>query len=147
MSPASPSDLAERRKAMSSAGRWISTGRVVTTPTEAGYAVQSLWEYPGRVVKKIELPNAWRPEALASLARMNFTADSLFPRLDGVGRTMGLYLDRRANFHARVPRAVSLLAARLFAVGNEPRDPERRNCTGETAEPSAERSAETALGG
>jgi FRG domain len=43
-------------------------------------------------VKKICLPNQWRNQALESLAKMNITADTLFPGLDGIGRTTGIHM-------------------------------------------------------
>ncbi|HEY9825141.1 MAG TPA: FRG domain-containing protein [Stenomitos sp.] len=43
-------------------------------------------------VKKISLPNRWRKQALESLAKMNITADTLFPGLDGLGRTTEIHM-------------------------------------------------------
>jgi hypothetical protein len=49
---------------------------------------------PGYYMRKIELPHAWRRQALETLARMNITADTLFPGLDGVGRATETYLQQ-----------------------------------------------------
>jgi hypothetical protein len=56
--------------------------------------IRPINEPPGRIIKKVELPYEWRHEALATLERMNITADSLFPGLDGVGRATEMYLRR-----------------------------------------------------
>lgn len=53
---------------------------------------RALTEFPAHMVKKVELPYAWREKALASLAEMNITADTLFPGLDGIGRTTEVYM-------------------------------------------------------
>jgi hypothetical protein len=50
-------------------------------------------EIPACCVRKVELPYAWRRHAIESLAKMNITADTLFPGLDGVGRSTKMYLE------------------------------------------------------
>jgi hypothetical protein len=47
---------------------------------------------PQSIVGQIVLPSAWRAKVLAALARMNITADLLFPGLDGVGRSTALHM-------------------------------------------------------
>ena len=51
-----------------------------------------IFEVPSAMVKKIRLPYKWRAQALESLAMMNITTDTLFPGLDGVGRTTEMYI-------------------------------------------------------
>jgi hypothetical protein len=42
---------------------------------------------PYQLIKKIRLPRAWREPALRSLSRMGITEDTIFPGVDGVGRS------------------------------------------------------------
>lgn len=54
--------------------------------TENGLAPVHFLDYPGHYLRKIRLPNAWRSEVLFALNKMNITAETLFPGLDGCGR-------------------------------------------------------------
>jgi hypothetical protein len=84
--------IAERLKDVTPQNRYLSTGNIVLRlRKDGGSETKAIFEIPAFVVKKIELPFAWRNEALASLARMNITADALFPGLDGVGRATEVY--------------------------------------------------------
>jgi len=56
---------------------------------------------PGHVIKKIKLPHAWRSQALVSLAKMNITAETLFPDLGGVGRATETYVQNIAPVSLR----------------------------------------------
>lgn len=49
-------------------------------------------QHPRMLAGKILLPSAWRKQVLSALARMNITADVLFPGLDGVGRATALHM-------------------------------------------------------
>jgi hypothetical protein len=44
---------------------------------------------PYQLIKRIRLPYRWRRKALASLARMGITEDTMFPGVDGAGRATG----------------------------------------------------------
>lgn len=54
------------------------------------------FQKPFLVVKKIKLPCQWRNDVMASLANMNITADTLFPGLDGLGRTTEIFMQTDA---------------------------------------------------
>lgn len=54
--------------------------------TENGFAHVDFLEYPGYHLRKIRLPCSWRSEVLFALNKMNITAETLFPGLDGCGR-------------------------------------------------------------
>jgi hypothetical protein len=49
--------------------------------------IEKLVSHSNGAIKKIRLPYAWRQEVFRTLIAMNITADTLFPGLDGVGRT------------------------------------------------------------
>jgi hypothetical protein len=51
-----------------------------------------VYQDPRSVFGRIRLPGAWRKDVLTTLARMNVTADVLFPGLDGVGRATALHM-------------------------------------------------------
>ena len=44
---------------------------------------------PYQLIKRIRLRRGWRDQALASLARMGLTEDTMFPGVDGAGRATG----------------------------------------------------------
>ena len=47
---------------------------------------------PSQLIKRIQLPHEWQPEALESLAGMGVTAEALFPGLDGIGDATALHV-------------------------------------------------------
>jgi hypothetical protein len=52
----------------------------------------SVPSHASEVVRRIILDGAWREDALRALARMNITAATLFPGIDGVGRATTLHV-------------------------------------------------------
>lgn len=66
---------------------FIGAGHSSMLQTENGIATVDFLEYPGYYLRKIRLPNAWRSEVLFALNKMNITAETLFPGLDGCGRS------------------------------------------------------------
>lgn len=75
-------------------GMWIPNDAEITVDAGATIRLVSrpIPEPPGRICKKIRLRYEWRDQALATLARLNITADTLFPGLDGIGRATEVHL-------------------------------------------------------
>lgn len=67
---------------VSLSGRWFGG------PVVGGLAFGA----PANAIRKVRLPYEWRSQALRTLAKANITADTLFPGLDGVGRTTEIYM-------------------------------------------------------
>jgi hypothetical protein len=63
-----------------------------TKPDGSPGGVKHLLELPWMCARKIELPYEWRTEVIATLSKMNITGETLFPGMDGLGRTTGTYL-------------------------------------------------------
>lgn len=96
MKGADREEIGKRYSSLVISGRYLTSQPSFVKADENGKPINDTmkfnFEVPSAMVKKIRLPHRWRAQALASLAMMNITADTLFPGLDGVGRTTEMYI-------------------------------------------------------